>query len=199
VQLDLDVGTYPFVTSSNTGVGGILTGSGLSHKQLGEVVGVVKAYTTRVGSGPFLCELTDERGEAIRKRGSEFGATTGRPRRCGWLDLAIVGYACRLNGIDAIALTKLDILDPEPQLPVCTAYELDGRRLDAPPARIDDLARCKPLYEVLPGWKRPLSGCTRWDDMPREAQEYVRFIERRLGVPVRWIGTGPGREAIVIR
>jgi adenylosuccinate synthase len=208
VQLDLDAGTYPFVTSSNTGVGGVITGSGLSHRDIGQVCGVVKAYTTRVGSGPFPVELPDGpdgpkdvrgKGAEIRMRGGEFGATTGRPRRCGWLDLVAVGYACRLNGVDGIALTKLDILDPEPLLPVCVAYELDGRRLDAPPARLEDLARVKPVYETLPGWNSPLAGASSWSAMPAAARDYIAFIERHLGVPVRWIGTGPGREAIVVR
>jgi adenylosuccinate synthase len=198
-QLDLDVGTYPFVTSSNTGIGGILTGSGLSHKQLGSVIGVVKAYTTRVGSGPFTAELTDARGEALRQRGREFGATTGRPRRCGWLDLVIVGYACRLNGVDAIALTKLDILDGEKELPVCVGYRLDGEVLDGPPARIEDLARVEPVYQTLPGWSTPSTGARTFADLPKEAQDYVRFIEKRLGVPVSWIGTGAGRDEIVVR
>jgi adenylosuccinate synthase len=198
-QLDLDVGTYPFVTSSNTGIGGILTGSGLSHKQLGSVIGVVKAYTTRVGSGPFTAELTDARGEALRQRGREFGATTGRPRRCGWLDLVIVGYACRLNGVDAIALTKLDILDGEKELPVCIGYRLDGEVLEGPPARIEDLARVEPVYQTLPGWSTPSTGARTFADLPKEAQDYVRFIEKRLGVPVSWIGTGAGRDEIVVR
>ncbi len=198
-QLDIDVGTYPFVTSSNTGIGGILTGSGLSHKQLGDVIGVVKAYTSRVGSGPFLAELTDARGEALRQRGREFGATTGRPRRCGWLDLAAVGYACRLNGVDAIALTKLDILDGEPELPVCVSYRLDGKVIHGPPARIDDLARAEPMYEVLPGWKKPVTGARKEADLPSEARSYIAFIEKRLGVPVKWVGTGAGRDEIVLR
>jgi adenylosuccinate synthase len=199
VQLDIDAGTYPFVTSSNTGIGGILTGSGLSHRQLGEVIGVVKAYTTRVGAGPFPAELTDARGEALRARGREFGATTGRPRRCGWLDLVIVGYACRLNGIDGIALTKLDILDGEPELPVCIGYRLDGRVIDAPPARIEDFARVEPVFERLPGWTTPSTGARTFADLPRQAQDYIAFIEKRLGVPVRWIGTGAGRDEIVVR
>ncbi len=207
VMLDVDYGTYPYVTSSNTGVGGVITGSGLSHKQLGEVIGVVKAYTTRVGGGPFPVELPDgmladgslAKGEEIRRRGGEFGATTGRPRRCGWLDLVAVAFACRLNGVDSIALTKLDILDPEPELPVCVAYELDGVRIDTVPANLDDLARVKPIYEVLPGWRSATGGVQRWADLPRAAQDYVAFIERVTGVPVKWIGTGPGREATVVR
>jgi adenylosuccinate synthase len=199
VLLDIDYGTYPFVTSSNTGVGGVITGSGLSHKALGQVIGVVKAYSTRVGSGPFLTELDNPRGAAIRTRGGEFGATTGRPRRCGWLDLTAVSFACRLNGVDAIALTKLDILDVEPEIPVCVGYERNGVRVDTVPARIDDLAALTPVYETLPGWRTPIAACRRFDDLPRAAQDYVRFIERRTGVAVRWIGTGPGRDEIVCR
>jgi adenylosuccinate synthase len=199
VLLDIDYGTYPFVTSSNTGVGGVIAGSGLSHKQLGTVIGVVKAYSTRVGSGPFPVELNDAKGDAIRKRGGEFGATTGRPRRCGWLDLVAVRFSCRLNGVDAIALTKLDILDIEDNIPVCVAYELDGKRIDTIPANIDDLARVKPIYETLPGWKKPINAVRNFAQLPAEAQQYIAFIERHTGVAIRWIGTGPGREEIVVR
>ena len=199
VLLDIDYGTYPFVTSSNTGVGGVIAGSGLSHKQLGDIIGVVKAYSTRVGSGPFPVELLNAKGEDIRQRGGEFGATTGRPRRCGWLDLVAVGFSCRLNGVDAIALTKLDILDTENEIPICVAYEVDGRRSDTIPARIDDLARAKPVYEVLPGWKTPLNKVRSYAALPAAARSYIEFIERRIGVPVKWIGTGPGREEIVVR
>ena len=207
VMLDVDYGTYPYVTSSNTGVGGVITGSGLSHKQLGEVIGVVKAYTTRVGGGPFPVELPDgkhadgslRKGEEIRQRGGEFGATTGRPRRCGWLDLVAVKFACRLNGVDAIALTKLDILDPEAELPVCVAYELDGKRIDTVPSRLDDLARVKPIYEIRPGWKTSIAGMQHFHQLPKAAQDYIAFIERVLGVPVKWIGTGPGREQTIVR
>jgi adenylosuccinate synthase len=207
VMLDVDYGTYPYVTSSNTGIGGVITGSGLSHKHLGEVIGVVKAYTTRVGGGPFPVELPDgtladgtlAKGEEIRKRGGEFGATTGRPRRCGWLDLVAVRFAIRLNGVDAIALTKLDILDPEAELPVCIAYELDGKRIDTVPAHLDDLARVKPIYDVRPGWKSSIAGLQRWSDLPSAAKDYIAFIERFLGVPVKWIGTGPGREETIVR
>ena len=199
VLLDIDYGTYPFVTSSNTGVGGVIAGSGLSHKQLGDIIGVVKAYSTRVGSGPFPVELLNTKGEDIRQRGGEFGATTGRPRRCGWLDLVAVGFSCRLNGVDAIALTKLDILDTENEIPICVAYEIDGKRSDTIPARIDDLARAKPVYEVLPGWKTPLNKVRSYAALPAAARSYIEFIERRIGVPVKWIGTGPGREEIVVR
>ena len=203
VLLDIDYGTYPFVTSSNTGVGGVICGSGLSHKQLGEVIGVVKAYSTRVGAGPFPVELTGAahgaKGDDIRRRGAEFGATTGRPRRCGWLDLVAVRFACRLNGVDSIALTKLDILTGEPELPVCVAYELDGARIDTIPSRIEDLARAKPVYEMLPGWSSPLGACRTRESLPTGARTYVEFLERQLSVPIRWIGTGPGREEIIER
>jgi adenylosuccinate synthase len=198
-MLDLDFGTYPYVTSSNTGIGGVITGSGLSHRALGEVIGVVKAYTTRVGAGPFPVELTDAKGDELRRRGAEFGATTGRPRRCGWLDLVAVRFACRLNGVDTIALTKLDVLTGEDQLAVCTAYQLDGRRLDTMPARIEELARVTPVYETLPGWREPLGPCRRLDDLPAAAAAYVRVIEQRVGLPIRWLGTGPGRDEIIVR
>lgn len=199
VMLDIDYGTYPFVTSSNTGVGGVITGSGVNHKHLGEVIGVVKAYTTRVGGGPFPVELTGAKGEEIRQRGSEFGATTGRPRRCGWLDLVVLRHACRLNGVDSIALTKLDILDPEAEIPVCVGYTVRGRRVDTVPAEVEDLAEAVPIYETLAGWRSPIAGINRFDALPAEAKAYVRFIEERLAVPVRWIGTGPGREETVVR
>jgi adenylosuccinate synthase len=199
VLLDLDHGTYPFVTSSCTGVGGIISGSGLSHRALGEVIGVVKAYSTRVGGGPFLTELTDARGEAIRQRGREFGATTGRPRRTGWLDLVAVRFASRLNGVDSIALTKLDILTGEPSIPVCVAYDLDGTRIDTVPADLDILARCRPVYETFPGWAEPMAAARTLDALPVNARAYVQAIERLAGVPVRWIGTGPGRDEVIVR
>ncbi len=198
-MLDIDHGTYPFVTSSPTGVGGAITGSGLSHQWLGEVIGVVKAYSTRVGSGPFPVELLGAHGDALRQRGGEFGATTGRPRRCGWLDLVALRYACRLNGVDALALTKLDILTGEPELPVCVGYELDGKRLPSVPASVADLARVVPVYERLPGWTAQLGQARSLEAMPLEARAYVLFIEERLGLPIRWIGTGPGRDEIVLR
>jgi adenylosuccinate synthase len=199
VLLDIDHGTYPFVTSSNTGVGGVITGSGLSHKELGEVIGVVKAYSTRVGSGPFPVELLGAQGDELRQRGNEFGATTGRPRRCGWLDLVAVRFACRLNGVDSIALTKLDILTGGADLPVCVAYELDGKPIQSIPARIDDLARVTPIYQTLPGWQSNLGACRTMDGLPKAARDYIQFIEQQVQVPVRWIGTGPGRDEIICR
>jgi len=199
VLLDIDYGTYPYVTSSNTGLGGVITGSGVSHKDVGDVIGIVKAYTTRVGAGPFPGELLDEQGEALRQRGNEFGATTGRPRRCGWLDLFSVGFACRLNGVDRIALTKLDVLTGHKTLPVCIGYRLDGVELDSVPARAEDFARVEAIYQELPGWEQDLSDCNRFDQLPEAARAYVGFIEERLGIPVSYIGTGPGREAVICR
>ncbi|MDA3962494.1 MAG: adenylosuccinate synthase [Planctomycetota bacterium] len=199
VMLDIDYGTYPFVTSSNTGIGGVITGSGLPHNRVGEVIGIVKAYTTRVGAGPFPVELLDAKGEELRERGGEFGATTGRPRRCGWLDLVVVGFACRLNGVDTIALTKLDVLSGEAEIPVCVGYELDGERIDTVPADVMALENAKPIYEMLPGWTEDLSACRHFDELPATAQAYVRFIEERVGVRVGYIGTGAGREETIIR
>lgn len=198
-MLDIDYGTYPYVTSSNTGLGGIITGSGLSHKAMGKVVGIAKAYTTRVGEGPCPTELSNAKGEALRERGGEFGATTGRPRRCGWLDLVVVGYACRLNGVDSIALTKLDVLSGEDEILVCTGYELDGRVIDTVPGQNDAYQRCQPVYQRLPGWSCDLASCSRFEDLPQAARDYVAFIERQTGVAVGWIGTGPGREATICR
>jgi len=198
VMLDVDYGTYPYVTSSNTGIGGVITGSGLSHRSLGEVIGIVKAYTTRVGGGPFPVEQANAIGDALRQRGSEYGATTGRPRRCGWLDLVAVRFASRLNGVDSIALTKLDVLSGEHAIPVCVAYELDGNRLDTVPALVEDLARVKPVYEVLPGWSEDIGRCRRLADLPARARDYVRFVAERSGVRVGWVGTGPGRDEIIV-
>ena len=199
VMLDIDYGTYPYVTSSNTGIGGVITGSGLSHRDVGEVIGIVKAYTTRVGEGPFPVELTDARGDALRQRGGEFGATTGRPRRCGWLDLVVVGFACRLNGVDTIALTKLDVLSGEAEIPVCVGYRLRGEELDTVPANVRVLAEVEPVYQTLPGWSEDIAACRTFDQLPAAAQDYVRFVEERTGVRVGYIGTGAGREETIVR
>ncbi|TVR14810.1 MAG: adenylosuccinate synthase [Planctomycetota bacterium] len=199
VMLDIDFGTYPYVTSSNTGVGGVITGSGLSHKAMGEVIGIVKAYTTRVGGGPFPAELHDAVGDGLRQRGGEFGATTGRPRRCGWLDLVVVRHACHLNGVDTIALTKLDVLSGEAEIPVITAYRIDGQETTAMPARSEDLQRVEVVKTVLPGWTQALDDCRNFADLPAAAQDYVRFIEEHIGVRVGYIGVGPGREATISR
>ncbi len=199
VLLDIDFGTYPYVTSSNTGIGGVITGSGASHKDVGEVIGIVKAYTTRVGEGPFVTELDEVAGKELRDRGGEYGATTGRPRRCGWLDLVITSFACRLNGVDTIALTKLDVLSSGDDIDICVAYELDGARIDAPPASVEDLARAKPVYEKLQGWSEDITGCRNFEDLPVAAQEYVQYIEQQTGVKVGYIGVGPDREQTICR
>jgi adenylosuccinate synthase len=199
VMLDIDYGTYPFVTSSNTGVGGVITGSGLSHKAMGEVIGVAKAYCTRVGSGPFPSELTCAIGEHIRKTGGEYGATTGRPRRTGWFDAVAVRFACRVNGVDAIALTKLDILTGQKDIPVCVAYELDGKRIATIPARIEDFARVTPVYETFPGWTESIAACRTVESLPATARAYIQALERIVGVPVKWIGVGPGRDETIVR
>ena len=198
VMLDIDYGTYPFVTSSNTGIGGVITGSGLNHKNVGEIIGIVKAYTTRVGEGPFPTELDDAGAEELRQRGGEFGATTGRPRRTGWLDLVVIGFACRLNGMDTIALTKLDVLSTGDDIQVCVAYNYNGQRIDTVPANIEDLAKVEPIYETLPGWSEDITGCRSFDALPANAQAYVRFIEERTGVRVGYIGVGPDREETIV-
>jgi len=199
-MLDIDYGTYPYVTSSNTGTGGVLTGTGVSHRAIHEVIGIVKAYTTRVGAGPFPVELGDDAGgDELRERGGEFGATTGRPRRCGWLDLVVVGYACRLNGLDTLAITKLDVLSGRDRVPVCVAYEFDGERIERMPARVEDLERVTPVYETLPGWREDISGCRTWEDLPAAARDYLSFVEDRVGVRVGYVGVGPDREATIRR
>ncbi len=199
-MLDIDFGTYPFVTSSNTGVGGIVTGSGLSHKCLGEVIGILKAYTTRVGAGPFPTELGEAEGvDDLRSRGGEFGATTGRPRRCGWLDLVVGGHACRINGVDNLTLTKLDVLSGFETLRVCVAYRRDGAEHRSFPADLADLERSEPVYAELPGWRERIDDCTVYADLPAEARAYVEFIEDYTGVRVGFIGTGPDREATIVR
>ena len=200
VMLDIDHGTYPYVTSSHAAVGGIVTGSGLAPKALGEVIGIVKAYTTRVGEGPFVTELTGVKGDDLRQRGGEFGATTGRPRRCGWLDLVVVGYACRVGGVDNIALTKLDVLVAKKNYRSVLATNCQsGEVTTAIPADLDDLGHVQPVYEILPGWSEDIAGVCDFSALPQAAQDYVRFIEARCGVRVGYIGTGPGREAIIVR
>ncbi|MFH1707712.1 MAG: adenylosuccinate synthase [Planctomycetota bacterium] len=198
-MLDIDFGTYPFVTSSNTTAGGIVNGCGVPPRAIGRVIGVVKAYSTRVGEGPFPTELNDATGEHLRTRGGEFGATTGRPRRTGWLDLVAVRYACALNGMHSLALTKLDVLDGQKTIPVAVAYSHRGARLETVPADAAVYAECTPVYETLPGWRTPTAGVTAFAELPAEARAYIAYIESRTGVPVAFISTGPGREATIIR
>ncbi|HUP57281.1 MAG TPA: adenylosuccinate synthase [Bdellovibrionota bacterium] len=196
--LDVDHGTYPYVTSSNTVSGGAMTGSGIGPGYISQVIGIMKAYTTRVGSGPFptSLEVADKpMAEKIRKIGAEFGATTGRPRLCGWLDFVALKYAVEVNGLTGLALTKADVLNDFDELRVCTAYELDGRTLTELPSCIEDLERAKPRYESVPGWKSyDTSKVRSVADLPKELQGYIRLIEKTLGVPVVLLSTGPGRE-----
>ncbi|MFN0092370.1 MAG: adenylosuccinate synthase [Acidimicrobiales bacterium] len=196
--LDLDHGTYPFVTSSNPVAGGACTGAGVGPLDISRVIGVAKAYTTRVGSGPFPTELTDEVGELLVERGREYGTNTGRRRRTGWLDLVMLRQARRLNSLSELAVTKLDVLDPLPALKVCVAYDVGGRRVEQMPARQVELEAARPIYEELPGWSCELGELPEGQGLPPAAVDYLRFVEERVGVPVRLVGTGPGREQYVV-
>ena len=196
--LDVDHGTYPFVTSSSTCAGGACTGTGVSPRDLDEIIGISKAYVTRVGSGPFPTELEDETGELLRKAGSEFGATTGRPRRCGWFDALVIKYAVRVNGLTGIALTKLDVLDDFDVIRICTGYELDGRILDELPANLELFSRCRPVYEEMPGWKTVISSCRSFDELPEKARNYVRRLEELSGCPIVMVSVGPRRDETIV-
>jgi adenylosuccinate synthase len=197
--LDIDHGTYPFVTSSNVVAGNVCCGAGVSPDRLNQILGIVKAYSTRVGQGGFPTELEDELGETIRERGAEYGATTGRPRRCGWLDLVVLNHSVRLNGINGIAMTKLDVLTGISPLRICTSYELDGEPLDRVPADIGDLERVKPRYREVKGWDENLSDCRSFDDLPKNARDYVETIEHLTGVPVTLVSVGPARDQSILR
>ena len=198
-MLDVDHGTYPYVTSSSAGVGGVCTGLGIGPKAIDGVLGVAKAYTTRVGDGPMPTELTEHTGARLRERGHEFGAVTGRPRRCGWFDAVVVRYAARVNGLDALALTKLDVLDGFEHIRVCTGYRLGDRVITEFPCELGLLAACEPVYEALPGWTDPTAGARRFEDLPRAAQEYVRRLEALTGVPAGIVSTGSDRHDTIIR
>jgi adenylosuccinate synthase len=197
--LDIDHGTYPYVTSSNATIGGVCVGLGLPPRAIDGVIGVAKAYTTRVGEGALPTELTGEMGNRLRESGQEFGAVTGRPRRCGWYDAVAVRYAVRVNGLDALALTKLDVLDGLPELEVCTAYRCNGATLTEMPGDHAQLSACEPVYETLPGWTTPTAGIRRFDDLPREARAYVARLEEVTGVPAGIVSTGSKREDTIIR
>jgi adenylosuccinate synthase len=196
--LDVDHGTYPFVTSSNCVAGNAAVGSGIGPTAIDKVVGISKAYTTRVGGGPFPTELSGELGDRLRSVGAEFGATTGRPRRCGWLDAVVLRYAVRVNGLWGLALTKLDVLSGLDSLPVCTAYELDGQRTSELPGDPEDLARVRPVYETLAGWKEPLAGVRALGEMPENAQRYVQRVEEIVGVPVVCVSVGADRGETIL-
>lgn len=199
IMLDIDFGTYPYVTSSNTGAGGVASGAGIPPQSIDRVIGIVKAYTTRVGGGPFPTELTDETGEHIARVGAEFGATTGRPRRCGWFDAVVARYACMIGGISEWALMKLDVLDNLETIRVCTAYEIDGKRIEQMPASLRTFERCTPIYEDVPGWQTPTTHCTTWEELPEKAKAYVNYLEQITGTPVSILSVGPKRSSTILR
>ena len=198
-MLDVDHGTYPFVTSSNATSGGAVTGSGVAPNRIDRVIAVVKAYTTRVGSGPFPTELFDESGEYLRSNGFEFGTTTGRPRRCGWYDAPIARYTARINGVTDFVLTKLDVLTGLAEIPVCVAYSVDGVRVDEMPVSQSDFHHAVPIYENFPGWTEDITGVRTFEELPQAAQDYVLALEALSGSRMSAIGVGPDREAIVVR
>jgi len=197
-HLDIDHGTYPFVTSSNTVAGNACAGAGIGPRDITGVIGIVKAYTTRVGSGPFVCELCDEIGRRLQKTGAEFGATTGRPRRCGWLDAVLLKNSRCLNGLTGLAITKLDVLTGIEQLKICTAYRCKGEIILDFPADIKYQALCEPVYETLPGWNENISAARRLEDLPKTTRAYIERIEALTGAPVQIVSVGPGREQTIV-
>ena len=196
--LDVDHGTYPFVTASNASGVGVSSGSGIPGRWVTKVIGVAKAYTTRVGGGPFPTELHDATGQKIREIGREYGTTTGRPRRCGWFDAVAVRYTARLSGIDVISLMMMDVLSHVPEIKVCVAYDLDGRRIDHFPSHVDDLRRVTPIYETLPGWQTDVTGAQSLDDLPLLARQYLDRIGQLIGKPVAIVSVGPGRAQTIV-
>ena len=198
-MLDIDHGTYPYVTSSNPTAGGACTGTGVGPTRIDRVVGVAKAYVTRVGEGPFPTELFDESGDWLREKGGEYGVTTGRPRRCGWYDAPVSRYSARVNGLTDIVLTKLGVLGGLEQIPVCVAYEVDGKRVEEVPAIQSEFARAVPVYEYVPGWQEDISGCTTFEELPQAAQDYVLYLEKISNCRISSIGVGPEREATIVR
>lgn len=197
-HLDVDHGTYPYVTSSNPIAAGACTGSGVGPNRLDRIVGIAKAYTTRVGEGPFPTELLDADGDRLRTDGGEFGTTTGRPRRCGWFDPLVVEAACTYNGVTDVFLTKLDILTGWDKIPVCVAYEVDGERVEHYPVMMDDIVKAKPIYEYLDGWTEDISGCRSFDELPATCQAYVKRLEELIRCRISGIGVGPGREQSIM-
>lgn len=195
--LDIDFGTYPYITTSHPSAGGACIGSGVGPTLIDEVMGVVKTYTTRVGDGPFPTELNDKTGEVLRDSGNEFGATTGRPRRCGWLDLVILRHSVRVNGISKLAITKLDVLDDLDPIQICMSYQYKGKEVNEFPCDLDTLLKCEPVYQELPGWKKNTRGLTNFKDLPDNARRYLDFIEENLLVPIHLISTGSKRDQTI--
>ncbi len=196
--LDVDHGTYPYVTSSSTCAGGTCTGSGVSPRDLHEIIGISKAYVTRVGSGPFPTELTDEIGEKLRAAGHEYGATTGRPRRCGWFDAMVARYAVRVNGLTGIALTKLDVLDDFATIKICTGYTYNGTAVEDLPAHLEIFEKCQPVYEEMPGWQQDISGVKTFAELPEAARNYVKRLEELSGSPIVLVSVGPRRDQTIM-
>ena len=197
--LDVDHGTYPYVTSSNAISAGACTGAGIPPTRIDRVIAILKAFKTRAGEGPFPTELHDEVGDRLREIGGEFGTTTGRPRRIGWLDTVIGRYATRVNGVTDFVITKLDNLDTFDEIPVCVAYDIDGERVEEMPENQTDFHHAKPIYEMLPGWNADITGCRTFEDLPENAQRYIEFVEKQIGARVSVIGVGPGRDEVIVR
>jgi adenylosuccinate synthase len=197
--LDVDHGTYPFVTSSSPIAGGATIGSGIGPTKIDSVIGILKAYTTRVGAGPFPTELFDQWGEFLREKGFEFGTTTGRERRCGWFDGPVAKFATRINGLTDIFLTKLDVLTGIKEIPVCVAYDVDGVRMEEIPVSQSDFHHAKPIYEIYPGWDEDITGAKKFEDLPKNAQDYVLALEKLSGTRISAIGVGPDRNATIVR
>ena len=198
-MLDINYGTYPFVTSSSPTSAGVLEGAGVPPQSLTRIIGIAKAYSTRVGEGPYITELLGDEGEALRQKGFEFGATTGRPRRCGWLDLPVVKQAVRINGLTDIAMTKIDILTGYDKIPVCVGYELDGKQIDYVPASLEVYGRCKPVWKVFDGWTEDISQIRNYEDLPENCRKYVEFVEEYTKTSVSLVSVSPEREGNIIR
>ncbi|EMG49589.1 hypothetical protein SBY92_004541 [Candida maltosa Xu316] len=197
LMLDIDFGTYPYVTSSSTGIGGVLTGLGIPPKTINNIYGVVKAYTTRVGEGPFPTEQLNEVGETLQDVGAEYGVTTGRKRRCGWLDLVVLKYSALINGYTSLNITKLDVLDKFKEIEVGVAYTLHGKELKSFPEDLNNLGKVEVVYKKFPGWEQDITGIKKYEDLPENAKAYLKFIEEYLEVPIQWVGTGPARESML--
>jgi adenylosuccinate synthase len=197
-MLDIDHGTYPFVTSSSASAGGACTGTGVAPTRIDGIIGISKAYITRVGGGPFPTEARDATGDQIRKRGNEFGSVTGRPRRCGWFDVPLLRYTAMVNGFDSLVITKLDVLDEMEQIPVCVAYRSGKRETVDMPAITADVERLEPVYECLPGWRTSTAGIACYDELPSRAKDYLKFLESRIGAEIGCVSTGPERNQTMV-